>query len=162
VLAEALDVMDIGRMAVLQDPTGATFCAWEPRKQIGAGILDEPGALCWTELMTTDTGKAGPFYRALLGWNASDMPMPNGTYTVFKRRDGVNAAGMMAMPPELKNVPSHWLSYFQVSDIRATIQKATSLGAKIPVAPTPVPNGGQFAVIQDPQGAVFGVLQQPM
>ena len=53
-LAPAFDVMDVGRMAIIQDPTGAVFEVWEPKKHIGAKILNEPGALCWSELTTRD------------------------------------------------------------------------------------------------------------
>jgi hypothetical protein len=160
VIAEPMDVMNFGRMAVLRDPTGAMFCVWQPIQHIGAGLLDEPGALCWTELMTSDTAKAGAFYRALIGWKSNDMPMPGaGTYTIFQRPDGANAAGMMALTPEMKDVPPNWMNYFQTADIRANVAKITSLGGRIIVPPSPVPNIGEFAVCQDPQGAVFSLLQ---
>ena len=55
VLAPPFDVMDAGRMAILQDPTGAVFEVWEAKNSIGAKILNEPGALCWSELTTRDT-----------------------------------------------------------------------------------------------------------
>ena len=65
VLVPPFDVMEHGRMAVLQDPTGAVFQVWQPKKHPGAKILGEPGALCWTELATRDTttsrGDQGPF-----------------------------------------------------------------------------------------------------
>ena len=60
--------MDAGRMAVLQDPTGAVFQVWQAKNSIGAKILNEPGALCWTELTTTDTKAAEAFYTKLFGW----------------------------------------------------------------------------------------------
>ena len=68
VLAPPFDVMDAGRMAVLQDPTGAVFEIWQAKRSIGAKILNEPGALCWTELTTTDTKAAETFYTGLFGW----------------------------------------------------------------------------------------------
>src|SRR5437868_15338541 len=68
VLAPPFDVMDAGRMAVLQDPTGAVFQVWQPNKHIGAKIMNEPGALCWTELTTSDTKAAEAFYTKLFGW----------------------------------------------------------------------------------------------
>ena len=72
VLAPAFDVMDVGRMAVVQDPTGAVFELWEPKKSIGAKILNEPGALCWSELTTRDPNGARAFYTALFGWTARE------------------------------------------------------------------------------------------
>ena len=81
------------------------------------------------------------------------------TYTLFKRSDGTKAAGMMKFPPDVKGVPPHWMSYFQVTDVPATVAKAKSSGATILVPPKPVPNVGQFAILKDPQGAAFGVHQ---
>ena len=68
VLAPPFEVMDAGRMAVLQDPTGAVFQVWQATKHIGAKILNEPGALCWSELTTRDTKAAESFYTKLFGW----------------------------------------------------------------------------------------------
>ena len=68
VFAPPFDVMDVGRMAILQDPTGAVFEVWQAKLHIGAKILNEPGALCWSELTTRDPKKAEAFYTALFGW----------------------------------------------------------------------------------------------
>lgn len=163
VIVEPMDVMDLGRMAVLQDPTGAMFNLWQATKHIGVGILGEPGALCWTELMTGDTVKAASFYQSLIGWKSNATPMPGaGMYTVFQRADGVNAAGMMAITADMKGVPPNWTPYFQSADIDATVTKVTSLGGTVIVPATPVPTVGRFAVFADPQGAVFAVLQPSM
>jgi predicted enzyme related to lactoylglutathione lyase len=162
VLFEPFDVMGtLGRMAILQDPTGATFSVWQAMDHPGVGILDEPGSLCWTELMTRDPAGAESFYKALIGWKSESMPMGEmGTYTVFKRGDGQNAAGMMKIPDNLTaNVPPNWLSYFLTKDIKATSDKVKTLGGQVMVPPTPIPNVGTFAVVCDPQGATFGLLQ---
>src|SRR2546430_9012374 len=65
---EAFDVMDVGRMAVITDPTGATFCIWEPKKHKGVGVKGETNSLCWNELLTNETDKAIDFYTKLFGW----------------------------------------------------------------------------------------------
>ena len=62
VIAEPFDVMDYGRMAVIQDPEGAIFSIWQPRKHIGVQRVEEPGTMCWCELSTRDAAKAGKFY----------------------------------------------------------------------------------------------------
>jgi predicted enzyme related to lactoylglutathione lyase len=160
VLVEPVDVMGtLGRLTVLQDPTGAVFSAWQPKDHIGAGILDEPGALCWTELMTPDPDTAKRFYSTLIGWKAEDMPMGPMVYTLFKRTDDSNAGGLMKMPDELKGVPAHWLGYFQVENIRDDAARATKLGGQVMKAPTEIPGVGWFAILKDPQGAVFATLQ---
>jgi predicted enzyme related to lactoylglutathione lyase len=159
VIKDAFDVMGLGNMAVLQDPAGATFCVWEAKSHIGAGVLNEPGALVWTELMTHDTAKAGAFYKSLLGWGSKDMPMPGMTYTVLKRGE-TDAAGMMAMPPDMKDVPPHWMSHFQTTSVDASAAKAKQLGATFLMEPTDIPEVGRVAVVKDPQGAVFGLFQR--
>ena len=162
VIMEAFDVMDAGRMATIKDPTGAVFSLWEAKNHPGVGILREPGALCWTELMTTDPAKAGAFYKSLVGWSTQDMPMGPMTYTLFKRADGTDAAGMMKIPDDMKGVPPHWTNYFQITDVQATLAKAKSLGAGVLVPVTSIPGKGQFAILTDPQGAAFAVFQPAM
>src|SRR6267143_744602 len=111
VIMAPFDVMDVGRMAVIQDPQGAVVALWQARKHVGAGVLDEPGALCWTELMTTDTNAASRFYTGLFGWTAEAMPMGPAAYTLFKRGEK-SAGGMMAIAPEMGPMPPYWLGYF--------------------------------------------------
>jgi len=160
VLAPAFDVMDVGRMAVLQDPTGAVFQIWEPKKHIGAKILGEPGALTWTELATHDTEGAKKFYTSLFAWKEKTSTGAGMTYTEFSLGD-VPFGGMMAINEQMKsmNVPPNWLPYFQVVDVDATANKAKGLGATLYVPPTDIPNTGRFSVIRDPQGAVFAIYK---
>ncbi len=160
VLAGPFDVMGtLGRMAVIQDPTGATFCVWQAKDHIGAGVLDEPGALAWTELMTSDPARSKAFYTALIGWSASEMPMDSMMYTLFNRPDGIPAGGMMEITPEMGQMPSHWLSYFQVADIEAAVALSAQMGGTTMLAPKPVPGVGKIAILADPQGAAFGLLE---
>jgi hypothetical protein len=160
VLAPPFDVMEAGRMAVLQDPAGAIFQIWQAKKQIGAKILNEAGALCWTELSTRDTAAAETFYTQLFGWTAKhsapESPMP---YTEFSVQ-GKPGVGMMPMPAQVPAaVPSFWMPYFQVDDIEASTTKAKGLGASIVMPPTKIPDAGRFAIINDPQGAMFAIFQ---
>ena len=101
VLAQPFDVMDAGRMAVLQDPTGAVFQLWKPGRSIGAKILNEPGALCWSELTTRDTKAAESFYTQLFGWTPKhSAPAAVMEYTEFSVQ-GQPSIGMMAMPAHM-------------------------------------------------------------
>jgi uncharacterized protein len=160
VIMEPFDVMGtLGRMAVIQDPTGAVFSMWQAGDHIGASVLDEPGAMCWTELMTGDPDKARSFYTKLFGWTPMDMGEAYGGYTVFQRADGAKAGGLMKTPDEMAGVPPHWMTYFASSDIQQTNAQVQKLGGNVMVPPTPIPNIGTFAVYSDPQGAAFAVLQ---
>jgi peptide-methionine (S)-S-oxide reductase len=117
--------MDVGRMAVLQDPAGAVFMVWEPKKHIGAQVMREPGALTWTELHTTDTEASKKFYTSLFGWKEKTSDAAGMTYTEFSVGDTVGA-GMMAMNDQMKSmhVPPHWMVYFQTTDVDATGEPA--------------------------------------
>src|SRR5262245_58117825 len=158
-LMEPFDVMDVGRMAVISDPQGAVFSVWQAKKHIGAGVLDEVGALCWTELMTTDAKAAEKFYTGLFPWKGEARPMgPGMVYTIFKRGEA-QAGGMMGITPDMGPVPPHWGIYFQVADTDATVAKATSLGASVVVPPQDIPNIGRFALLKDAQGAHFGIIR---
>ena len=98
VFAPPFDVMDVGRMAILQDPTGAVFQVWQAKKHIGAKILNEPGALCWSELTTRDTKAAESFYTKLFGWTAKhSAPGAGMEYTEFSNQ-GQSGVGKKAMP----------------------------------------------------------------
>jgi predicted enzyme related to lactoylglutathione lyase len=159
VLMPATDVMDVGRMAVIQDPSGAPFAIWQAKKHIGTALTQEAGTICWAELESRNIDAAGSFYSKLFGWNAEIKDMGNMKYTVFT--DGNDQrAGMMAPGPQTpSNVPSHWMIYFQVSDVDATVKKAQADKSKTIVPPTDIPNVGRFAILSDPQGAAFGLLQ---
>lgn len=158
VLAPAFDVMEAGRMAVVQDPTGGVLAVWEARKYPGAGLLGEPGALCWNELYTRDPARAAEFYGDLFGWAHETMPMPGFEYTVFKR-GGQGAGGAMPIQAEWGDMPPHWSVYFAVEDCDARAASAARLGGTVLRPPADIAGVGRFAVLQDPQGATFSVLQ---
>ena len=159
VLAPAFDVMDVGRMAVLQDPTGAVFQVWEPKKHVGAMITNEPGALCWTELTTSDLRAAESFYAGLFGWTAKRSDPAAGMEYTEMNNNGQSGVGMMPKPPQMPaQVPSYWMPYFMVSDVDASAGKAKQLGAKLMVPPQDIEKLGRFSVVADPQGAVFAIF----
>jgi predicted enzyme related to lactoylglutathione lyase len=160
VMMEPFDVMEHGRMAVITDPQGATFCVWQAKTNIGVQVHGEPNSLGWTQLNAKDTGVAKKFYTELIGWKVQEDAMPGemggGSYTTWLKADGP-AGGMMAMPPGAP-APSHWLPYFAVTNVDTSAQNAGSLGAKTYVPPTDIPGTGRFAVLADPQGATFAVV----
>lgn len=162
VFAEPMDVMDIGRMAVFADPTGAVIGIWQPKTFAGAELANEAGSFCWNELNTRDLAASKAFYTEVFGWTANDLDMPDMPYTEWKAGDR-GVAGMMAMPDMVPaEVPPHWLVYFGTDDTDATVAKAEGLGATTLVPPTDIPPG-RFSVLMDPDGAAFAVIKmQPM
>lgn len=160
VLFGPCDVMDAGRTSVVQDPQGATFSLWQPKQHPGLQLRDEDDTLCWCELLTPDTDAATAFYGGLLGWEAETSSTEGmRDYTSFRVGGGRPAAGMMAVTPEMGPIPTHWLDYFQTDDCAAKENKAVELGAKAIVPTTDIPHIGKFAILHDPQGAVFGLFE---
>jgi len=157
ILAEPFDVMEHGRMAMVQDPTGALFALWQAGKHPGFGVRGDPGSLGWNELATNDVARAREFYTALFGWRAEVMNVGM-EYTVFNGDTGP-LAGAFALTPEMEGMPVCWLPYFGVEDADATAGKATSLGATVLKEPADIPGIGRFALIRDPQGAMFYIMR---
>lgn len=160
VLVAPMDVTDVGRMAFFTDPTGAAFGVWQPREFKGAGVVGEPGALCWNELATRDTTAAKAFYPAVFGWGTEANPMEGGGEYTEWQLDGRDVGGMLEMtdatfPPE---APPHWAVYFAVADCQAAVEKVVELGGSVTVPPMTIPVG-IFAVCQDPQGGFFSLIQ---
>src|SRR5262245_44282723 len=158
-LMGAFDVMDVGRMAVIQDPQGAVFCVWQAKAHIGTRLAGETGTFGWDELWTTDRKKAAEFYTGMFGWGTKEGDMGEmGVYTEWQN-GGQSIGGMMEISPEMGPVPPNWLPYFMVDDCDAIAGKASSTGGKLFVPPTDIPNVGRFSVIADPQGAMFAIVK---
>jgi uncharacterized protein len=154
--APAFDVMDVGRMAVIQDPQGAFFMVWEAKQHIGASLVNAPGALAWNELVSPDLDASAEFYRELFGWQAEAMQMPGGgmPYLLIKNSEGQSNGGIR---PAMENEPQYWLVYFGADDIDARLATADELGGNALVPVTDI-GMGKIAVVQDPQGAVFALF----
>lgn len=158
IIVDPFDVMTVGRMAVVQDPTGAVFSLWEGRDHKGAGVVNVPNSFCWNELMTTDTAKEGDFYTGLFGWTKNAQNFGPLEYTMFANNDRP-AGGMLQITPEMGPIPPNWLVYFAVADCDAATQKATTLGGKVMKAPDDIPGVGRFSIMFDPQGATFALIK---
>jgi predicted enzyme related to lactoylglutathione lyase len=159
-LMEPMDVPGVGKLAILQDPTGATVALFQAGDHPGAAPLDNgPGTFCWNELATKDAKAARKFYEKLFSWTSQEIDMgAAGKYTMFLNGDRM-AGGMMQMGPEWGPVPSHWAVYFAVSDCDSTVAKASGDGAEVRVPPRDIPDTGRFSVLTDPQGASFAVIK---
>lgn len=130
-------------------------------------MSDTTGNFVWYDLMTTDVDGAKTFYTKLLGWDiqAFDQAPADQPYEMWVGPNGPQG-GVMALPEEAKKMgaPPHWLAYTHVADAAATLKKVEGLGGKVLVPVTQIPGGGShFAVLQDPQGAAFGIVdgEQP-
>lgn len=161
----AMEVFTDGRLAQYTDPAGAEFAVWEPKDTKGLQVVTDPGSLCWTELHTTDAAAARSFYRTLFAWDSQDMPIPGGlTYTVISTTNGGREAsigGIMQLGEDqlAAGTTSHWLPYFEVTDVDAVVAKAEATGGSVRMPGVDMEGVGRMAALVDPSGAAFSVIK---
>jgi uncharacterized protein len=152
-LSPPFDVMTAGRMAVVQDPQGAVFMIWQPRDNIGAQLVNAPGALCWNELASPDLDASKAFYGDLFGWGANPFEGSPEPYFVITNGERGNG-GMRPLPQP--GVPPHWLVYFAVDDIDAALARVEELGGAKHAGPIDI-GVAKIGIVADPQGAMFAL-----
>ncbi|MGH2953641.1 MAG: VOC family protein [Solirubrobacterales bacterium] len=155
-ISEPFDVLEAGRMAVLQDPTGAVFAIWQAGSSIGAELVNDPGAMCVNQLNTSDPEAAQTFYADLFGWRFEAVEGGDQPCWGIYNGERLNG-GMMPQPPGA-GAPSHWLAYFTTTDLDGSVARIEELGGRTVVAPMPIP-AGRIAVAQDPQAATFALFE---
>ena len=158
VLMEPFDVFDSGRMLIANDSTGASFGVWQARDHLGAQLANEPGTVTWNECHSPDPTRAADFYAAVFGHTVDVAQMGgNSEYRVLQV-DGRGVAGLMSTR---EGEPPNWLTTFAVARCDESAAKAGDRGGNVRGEPFDLPAIGRFAVLQDPVGAVFGILEPP-
>lgn len=154
------EVGDAGRFVVAADPTGAVFALWEAGQMAGFGATGRPGAWAWCDLRTTEPDAAREFYGAVFGWEYAAVPMAGDEYTTFTPKGASFPAGGVGPMMGHDNLPPHWLSYFAVADVDASLATLERLGGTVltPVFDTPF---GRMAPVLDPAGAASVIMQLP-
>jgi hypothetical protein len=159
VISAPFDVGDQGRMAVFQDPVGAFISVWQPTRMGGFQKQGEKSTFTWAELNARGRDDALAFYQSVFGWGIRRSELPDSPDYVEFLVDGESVAGATELNPQTPpGAPNYWLVYFGVDDVDAAFDKAIGLGASEIVSPLDFP-GGRFAIVTDPQGAVFGLLK---
>jgi predicted enzyme related to lactoylglutathione lyase len=154
----ARDAAEMGRMAVVVDPSGAAFGLWEERSFSGARRVNDPGCLAWNDLQTRDAQGAAGFYSGLFGWEMEIMGEANAPDYVVIQNTGRANGGIMPMSEAHGDAPPHWLPYFAVRSCDETVGKAKESGGAVLAGTMDVGNG-KIAVLGDPQGAVFALFE---
>lgn len=119
--------------------------------------MSKTGNFVWYDLMTPDPGAAVDFYGKVVGWGTTqwegDTP-----YTMWTAGDQP-VGGVMQLPEDAQEAgaPPHWIAYVETSDVNQACQRIESLGGSVIHPPQDIPDTGAFAVVSDPQGAVFAV-----
>jgi predicted enzyme related to lactoylglutathione lyase len=162
ILSPVIDVPSVGRMQAVTDPQGAAFSVYQPASPPQQPeAAPEIGDVSWHELYTTDGKAAMTFYGEVFGWKPTEsMDMgPMGTYYMFGRDLGT-IGGMMTKTPEMASIPSSWLLYVRVPDVKAAGERAVANGGKVINGPMEVPGGDLIVQCMDPQGAAFAMHQR--
>ena len=155
VISAPMPVGELGSMAVLADPTGATVGLWQAGSHTGFGKYNEAGGVAWDELHSKDFEASKRFYADVFGWQLEPTSDTDEFRYYTGHIEGQPVAGLMDsskfLPPE---VPSMWTVYFSVPDIDAAGEKVTAGGGRVLRPPEDTPFGriGEFA---DPTGAMF-------
>lgn len=158
ILMDTMKVEEVGRVAIIRDPTGAVFGLWQTGTHTGAAIINSPGALCWSEARTHDLDAAKEFYTKLFGWGCAQSTEMGGMPYVQFTQEGTQVAGLSQLSgPGAEQTPAHWGITFGVEDATTAIDTATRLGATVTYGPMDIPFG-TIAGFVDPQGAHIGVI----
>ena len=155
-----MDVMKVGRMTVIADPTGATIAMWQALGDNNPSSDDKSplGTRCWSELITDDIDRAKAFYSELFGWKHETSDMGSTAYTVASIGDKM-VGGILAKTPDMGPMPSAWINYFTVESCDGAVARANSVGGKALMPAIDMTGVGRFTWLTDPQGAMFGILQ---
>lgn len=155
-LMSEFEVDTVGAFAILADPQGVVFSAYQPEEPYEPGDPGpRPGHVAWHELYTDDWEGAWAFYSDLFGWEkTSSMEMGNGTYQMYGK-DGHQMGGMMNRPNQ--EIPAMWFYYIHVPDIHAAAQAVKDNGGEVWNEPMQIPGGDMVAHCRDPQGTLFAL-----
>ncbi len=116
------------------------------------------GQFTWYDLNTSDVRSALSFYPPITGWGTEEWAEME--YTMWTV-DGAPLGGVVKLNEQqiAQGLPNHWMPYVEVGDVDQAATKAESLGGKLRYGPENIPGTGRFAVLSDPQGAVFAVYK---
>ena len=156
VMEQDIEISTFGRMSVLQDPVGAVFALWQSMR--GETPSAGNGTVCWNELLTDKQDEAEEFYTKLFGWTAQKETISGEVYTRFWMGDE-RVGGMMGHHEKRGSKRSHWLVHFAVDDCNKTIEQALELGGKLRIPAKDHDGIGREAVLRDPSGGSFGILE---
>jgi len=162
-LMPAMDIPNVGRIAMVTDPQGNPFYVMKPLPPQGdpQGQSDVFSATAeqrvgWNELSTPDPAAARKFYGDLFGWTSDDfMPMGEfGEYRFFAH-DGTTIGAVCGVMP---GGSSGWRYYIRVPSISSAEDAAKAAGGTISMGPHEVPGGDHIIIGNDPQGAEFALV----
>jgi predicted enzyme related to lactoylglutathione lyase len=148
-----------GRQAVLADPDGAVFAVLAAKGGDPPDYLATPGEWIWSSLLVKDPKQETTFYKTLFGYDVYDLANDGDPQHYVLSADGYARAGLNALPADTMRRRPHWLNFVRVTDAADAAKKAVALGGRVLVEPRIDRHGGHLAVLADPSGAPFGVME---
>lgn len=161
VLSEPHNVPDRGRQAVFADPQGAVFVVLASSSGDPSDVLPPPGEWIWSSLVTSDPDAAAAFYQKLFDYEVFELPSSPGVQHLLLASGGYARASVNTLPGNRPKVHPHWLNYVRVDDAVKMSAKVVALGGRVLLEPQVDRHGGKVAVVADPLGAPFGLLEWP-
>ena len=158
ILAPAFDVFDMGRMAVIQDPTGAAFAVWQAYKSEGLEVAGENNTVSWADLSTNDVESAKRFYEQLFNWKIEAGEKDPSGYLHIKNGDTM-IGGIPPSKYREPGTPPFWMIYFAVTDCDVATAHAQQLNGAVYMPPSTMEDVLRIAILADPQGGVFALFQ---
>ncbi|MCV2491072.1 VOC family protein [Geodermatophilus sp. YIM 151500] len=159
VVMEPMQVGPMGSMAIALDPQGSAFGLWQAGSHTGIQVYNEPGAVTWNEAAVDDPDAARAFYAAVFGYEYDEVPDAGG-YTTFRAGDRGPDHPLGGLGGHQPGSPTGWQTCFAVASTDDAVSYVESHGGKTITAPQDTPFG-RFAVVEDPWGGAFSVMQQP-
>jgi predicted enzyme related to lactoylglutathione lyase len=148
-----------GRQCVLSDPEGAVFALLASSSGDTPDYLPATGDWIWSSLHAKDAGTEAAFYQNLLGYDVFDQPSDDGLEHVILSTDNYARASANDLARGSARRHSHWLNFVRVENAAETAAKVAAMGGRILVEPRVDRHGGMVAVLADPAGAPFGVME---
>ncbi len=159
VLFEPHSIPDRGREAVFADPQGAIFAVLASSSGDPSDVLAAPGEWIWSSLITSDPDTDAAFYQKLFDYDVFELPASPGAQHLMLATDNYARASVNSLPANRPNTQSYWLNYIRVEDTVKITAKVVELGGRVLVEPRIDRHGGKVAVVADPLGAPFGLLE---
>lgn len=150
---------DRGRQAVFADPQGAVFAVLASSSGDPPDFLAAPGEWIWSSLITRNPDTDAAFYQTLFGYDVFELPASAGAQHLLFASNNYARASANSLPASRPDAYPYWLNYVRVEDADKMAAKVVALGGRVLVAPRLDRQGGKLAVVADPQGAAFGLLE---
>ncbi len=160
-LFEPHSIPDRGREALFADPQGAVFAVLASSSGDLPDVLAAPGEWIWVSLITSDPDTAAGFYQKLFDYEVFELPASEGAQHLLLASDNYARASVNTLPVNRPKAHPHWLNYVRVEDTVKMAAKVVALGGRVLVEPRIDRHGGKVAVVADPLGAPFGLLEWP-